>query len=156
MNMITLQDRVLRLEKQNRRAKRLLLCAAAIMGSVPLLAFGVSDRPESASFDIVYASKFVVRDSRTGVTRATFAHQTMEGGWAGITLWDNDGQPRAEFKLWEDGRSHLLLMDEHRRELSRLSVSHGGDARLGLGSEIVLKGWASNKVMQTDRPSADR
>lgn len=144
MNMTSLQDRILRLENQNRRAKHMLIGVAVVIGTLLLLAFATISSPESASFDIVNASKFVVKDPRTGVTRATLAHQTMDGGWAGITLWDNDGQPRAEFKLWEDGRSHLLMMDEHRQELSRLSVTSSGDARLGLGSDTVLIGSASN------------
>ena len=70
-----------------------------------------------ASYRIVSASKFALRDPRTGKLRAELAHQVDPGGWAGITLWDDTGHARGEFKLWEDGRTQLLMVDAAGKEV---------------------------------------
>lgn len=137
MNDSTMNDRMLALETQNRRIKRLLLGFVIVLGSVPLLAFALKNEPTDAHYRIVYASKFALKDPRTGVVRAELSHQTMEGGWAGITLWDNDGHPRAEFKLWEDGSTRLSMMDAQVKELSRLSVSKDGVPSLVVGGKPI-------------------
>lgn len=140
MNNPSFEDRMIKLEKENRRIKRFLIGLLAVIFVIPLFAFTKSDRPVDAHYRIVYASKFAVKDPRTGKVRAQFAHQTMEGGWAGITLWDNDGKPRAEFKLWEDGRAHLMMMDSRRQELSRLSVSSEGEPAFAFrGKDVIPK-----------------
>jgi hypothetical protein len=117
--------------------KRVLLGLGVVVGTVPLCAFALKGEPTNAHHRIVYASKYVLQDPRTGLTRAEFSHQVMEGGWAGITLWDNDGQPRGEFKLWEDGSAHVSFMDAKRRELSRLSVTKDGKPSLVLDGKAV-------------------
>lgn len=119
----TLHDRIIGLERENRRIRRMLCGVATALAAVPLLGSAMNEEPVDAHYGIVYASKFALKDPRTGKVRAQLAHQTMEGGWAGITLWDDEGQPRAEFKLWEDGRAHLLMMDSHRRELTKQDTS---------------------------------
>lgn len=137
MNGSALHDRIIALEAQNRRTRRILLGLVVVLGTWPLLAFTRKSEPVDAHYRIVYASKFALKDPRTGVVRAELSHQTMEGGWAGITLWDNDGQPRGEFKLWEDGSAHLSIMDAKRRELSRLSVSKDGQPSLVLDGRTI-------------------
>jgi hypothetical protein len=137
MNDSALNDRMLALETQNRKIKRALLGLVVVLGTLPLFAFALKSEPQDANYRIVYASKFALRDPRTGIVRAELSHQTMAGGWAGITLWDNDGQPRGEFKLWEDGSAHLTMMDAHRRELSRLSVSKDGQPSLALDGKAI-------------------
>lgn len=137
MSSSELRDRVLRLERENRLIKRLLVALAAALGLFPLLALAGDETPQDAHHRIVYASKFALQDPRTGKLRAQLAHQVQEGGWAGITLWDEAGQPRAELKLWEDGRTHLRMMDAERRELTRLSVSAEGEPELVLGGRTV-------------------
>jgi hypothetical protein len=133
----TLQDRVIALEKQNRAFRRLVLGLALAFGVLALLGFTMDNEPADANYRIVYASKFALRDPRTGKIRAELSHQTMPGGWAGMTLWDDKGNPRAEFKLWEDGTTHLVMMDAGRRTLAKLSVSPDGEPRLVLGDKEI-------------------
>jgi len=130
-------QRLLRLERQNRRLRRLFFGLVVLAGTVPLMGLAVNDQPRDAHYRIVYASKFALKDPRTGKVRAELAHQTAKGGWAGLTLWDNDGEPRAELKLWEDGRCHLQLMDENRRELWRVAVSADGEPSIARAGKPV-------------------
>ena len=136
-NSESLESRLSRLENENRRLRRGGLALAVVLGIVPILAFALPDEPQDASFRIVDAGKFVLRDSRTGKVRGTFAHQTREGGWAGLTLWDGDGRPRAEFKLWEDGTTSLSMTDAERGVKARLGVDAEGVPSLSVNGRPV-------------------
>jgi hypothetical protein len=135
MDTTLIHDRLAHLERANRRTKRLLLALLVVIAVIPLLSLRGED--SDASYRIVYASKFALRDPRTGKLRAELAHQVDPGGWAGITLWDDAGRARGEFKLWEDGRTQLLMTDASGRELIRASVSTEGYPVLELGGKGV-------------------
>lgn len=130
MKQSTLEDRLYRIEKENKIFRRVLLGLAFTVGAISLVSAVSHQGPTDAHFRIVTASKFSLLDQRTGKVRAELSHQTMEGGWAGITLWDNKGRPRAEFKLWEDGSTRLAMMDAKRKELSSLTVDSEGETKL--------------------------
>ncbi len=134
----TFEDRLTRLENQNRRLRRIGITLAALLSAVPLLGFAFSDEPSDGHFRIVYASKFALKDPRTDKIRGEFSHQTVPGGWAGLTLWDDEGQPRAEFKLWEDGRTALLMSDEQSGAKTRLAVDAEGAPSLTINGRPVL------------------
>ncbi|MEZ5979875.1 MAG: hypothetical protein R3F34_16915 [Planctomycetota bacterium] len=120
--------RIDRLESAHRRTRRML----ALAGGALLVAVSASfvqsstKTPPDAEFRIVRAAKYSLWDPRTEKVRGEFSYQTMEGGWAGITLWDLEGRPRAEFKLWEDGSAHLSMISEDRRLLQRIGVDANG------------------------------
>ena len=135
MDITTIHERLARLEKENRQWKRLLLVLLVVLAAVPLLSLRGED--SDATYRIVYASKFAVRDPRTGKLRAELDHQVMPGGWAGLTLWDDNGRDRGEFKLWEDGRTQLLMMDAAGTELIRASVTADRTPKLVLGGKEV-------------------
>src|SRR5688500_16420193 len=103
METNSLESRVETLERQNRLFRRGAIAMAALALVSITVAFRNSAESTDARFRIVSASKFQVVDPRTGKTRAELSHQTMSGGWAGMTLWDEAGRPRAELKLWENG-----------------------------------------------------
>jgi hypothetical protein len=135
MNTTLIQERLARLERENRRTKRLVLPLLVVAAALPLLSLRSED--SDASYRIVSASKFALRDPRTGKLRAELAHQVDPGGWAGITLWDDAGHARGEFKLWEDGRTQLLMVDAAGKEVIRASVSPQGAPVLALGGKEV-------------------
>jgi hypothetical protein len=135
METTLVHARLARLEAENRRTKRLLLALIVVLAAVPCLSLR-GEAPD-ATYRIVYASKFALRDPRTGKLRAELSHQLQPGGWAGITLWDGDGHDRGEFKLWEDGRSQLLMVDGAGNELIRASVSAQGAPTLALGGKAL-------------------
>ena len=135
MDTTMFDERLVRLERENRRWKRLLVATVGVLALVPLLSLRGEDR--DASYRIVYASKFAVKDPRTGKLRAELDHQVQPGGWAGLTLWDDDGHDRGELKLWEDGRTQLLMMDAAGNELLRAGVSAQGAPSLAIrGKEL--------------------
>jgi hypothetical protein len=135
METTLVHERLARLETENRRTKRLLLALVVVLAAVPFLSLRGED--PDATFRIVTASKFALKDPRTGKMRAQLAHFVQPGGWAGITLWDDDGHDRGEFKLWEDGHTHLLMMDASGKEVVRLSVAADGTPSLVLGGKEV-------------------
>ncbi len=138
MDSTFIQERLAHLERQNRRTKRLLLALLAVVAPLALLSLRGED--SDASFRIVYASKFALRDPRTGKVRAELSHQVQPGGWAGITLWDDTGHDRGELKLWEDGSTQLLMVDAAGKERVRASVSAQGASVLALdGKEVRSK-----------------
>src|ERR1044071_333902 len=121
MKTTLIQEPLSRLPKENRRTKRRCLPLLWVAAALPLLSLRGED--SDVSYRIVSASKFALRDPRTGKLRAELAHQVDPGGWAGITLWDDAGHARGEFKLWEDGRTQLLMVDAAGKEVIRASVS---------------------------------
>jgi len=129
--------RLARLEAENRRIKRWLACALVVLAAMPLVSFTTRSDDTDASYRIVYASKFALKDPRTGILRAQLAHSVDPGGWAGITLWDDSGHPRSELKLWEDGRTLLSMTDPKGKEAVRLAVSSDGEPKLALGGKEV-------------------
>jgi hypothetical protein len=137
MDELRLHDRITRLERHNRRFRN-LLGAAALLGSAAVLV-GAADRrePEDVRFRVVYASKFALQDPRTDTLRAELSHQTMEGGWAGLTLWNLEGKPRAELKLWEDGSVRLNLVDSGRRDRVAITMVANGTPSLMLDGKAV-------------------
>ena len=143
-----LHHKVIGLERENRRIRLLLLSLIVVLSTILLLGSSTNYESKDAHFRIVYASKFALKDPRTGKVRAQLAHQTRPGGWAGITLWDNAGQPRAEFKMWEDGRTHLVMMDADRRVLTKLSVSSDGEPSFSLDGKEMTTFDKSNKPLQ--------
>lgn len=137
METTLVQARLVRLEKEHRRTKKLLLCLIVVLAAAPFLAFAMRAEDADARYRIVYASKFALTDPRTGKMRAELAHSVDPGGWAGITLWDDRGHDRGEFKLWEDGRTHLLMLDAAGHEVVQLSVAADGTPKLVLGGKEV-------------------
>jgi len=135
MDITSFQERLIRLERENRRWKRMLVVVLVVVAAVPLLSLRGED--SDATYRIVYASKFAVRDPRTGKLRAELDHQVMPGGWAGITLWDDGGRDRGEFKVWEDGRAQLLMMDATGKERIRASTTADGSPKLVLDGKEV-------------------
>jgi len=114
MDLSSLERRVLKLEVQNRWLRAVIMIILVSVTMFSLLGFTGEDELESARFKIVYASKFALMDPRTNTVRAELSHQVMPGGWAGLTLWDNEGRARAEMKLWEDGSARVSLIDQDR------------------------------------------
>ena len=135
MEHASLHERIVALEKENRRTKRWLAGLASLLAAVPLVGFAAVDSPEDASYRVVYASKFALRDPRTGKMRAELSHQTHAGGSAGITLWNPDGRPGAQLMLREDGRSHLSLGGGHER--IQLTLEPDGTPSFVAGGETI-------------------
>jgi hypothetical protein len=137
MKNSTIEARLAHLEAQNRTLRRTGLTLAVLLGALPIVSFALPDEPKDATFRIVRASKFSLEDPRTGKVRGEFSHQVMAGGWAGITLWDDEGRPRAEFKLWEDGRTTLSMTDAERRTKFAATVDPQGVVSLTANGAAV-------------------
>lgn len=123
-----LEDRVRRLERFN----KLLLAAAASIAVVGALAAFQSSTQEvyDARFRIVRAAKFEVVDSRTGKPRVSLDHMDHEQGWAGVTLWDQKGIPRAILKHQEGGRTWLSMLDAAGTTRTELELDEKGKSHL--------------------------
>jgi len=137
MQSTSLESRIDTLERQNRAWRRGTLAAFALGVAGIAVAFrGTADVPDG-HFRIVTASKFSLVDPRTGKTRAELSHQVVPGGWAGITLWDDAGKPRAEFKLWEDGSIRLNSQAADGSQPWNLSVTADGKPKVEIGGRDV-------------------
>ena len=131
MDSPSVEARLATLEKRHVRMKR-LVCGVVALGAA-LTAVAFTGPADDASFRIVYASKFVVLDPLTHKTRATLEHQTRPGGWAGLTLWDNDGKPRVEVKLWENGSARVAFLRPDGGSSSQLKMSPAGESTFERG-----------------------
>ncbi|MEM9381564.1 MAG: hypothetical protein AAGB93_16535 [Planctomycetota bacterium] len=137
MHTERIEARLATLERQNRRLRRVFAGGAAVAAAFLLVGMRSNQAPADASYRIVYASKFAVKDPRTGKVRMTMAHQTQPGGWAGITLWDDDGRARGELKLWEDGKTLLSMTGADRSRKVDLAVDRDGEVELKLDGRSV-------------------
>jgi len=137
MTNSTIEARLAHLEAQNRTLRRTGITLAVLLGALPIVSFALPDEPKDATFRIVRASKFSLEDPRTGKVRGEFSHQVMAGGWAGITLWDDGGRPRAEFKLWEDGRTVLTMTGAEGQTPFEVSVNPEGYAHVTANNGVV-------------------
>jgi hypothetical protein len=138
MEKNSLESRVETLERQNRLFRRASIAIAALALASITVAFRNAAELTDAQFRIVSASKFQVVDPRTGKTRAQLAHQTVPGGWAGMTLWDEAGKPRAELKLWEDGTTRLIATAADGTAQWELSSSADGKSKVEVGGHEVV------------------
>lgn len=138
MEAQSLESRIESLERQNRLFRRGSMALAALAITSIAVAFGSAGDLPDAHYRIVSASKFSLVDQRTGKPRAELSHQTMAGGWAGITLWDEAGRPRAEFKLWEDGRTVLNSLSAEGKPQWDLSTEPDGKTRMQVGGHEVV------------------
>ena len=163
MDLSSLERRVLKLEVQNRWLRAVIMIILVSVTMFSLLGFTGEDELESARFKIVYASKFALMDPRTNTVRAELSHQVMPGGWAGLTLWDNEGRARAEMKLWEDGSARVSLIDQDRlnrnqpRGRSKERLRGGGKSGLiagmtGMDENRALR-LAKNQLITRERLS---
>lgn len=137
MHTDRIEARLASLERQNRRLRGAFAGGAAIAAAFLLVGMRSNQAPVDATYRIVYASKFAVKDPRTGKVRMTMAHQVQPGGWAGITLWDDDGRARGELKLWEDGTTLLSMTGEDRSRKVELTVDREGEVDLELDGRSV-------------------
>ena len=133
----SLESRIETLERQNRWFRRGALALVTLALVSTAVAFKSASELPDAQFRIVSASKFALVDPRTGKIRAQLAHQTAAGGWAGITLWDEAGKPRAEFKLWEDGHTLLNTSSPDGNHPWEISTGVDGKAKMTLGDREV-------------------
>jgi hypothetical protein len=128
MNEPDLESRIRRLERHN-RALTAVIVGLLLVGC--LAAVGpkqAQPQPPDGNFRIVRASKFEVLDPRTGLTRATLDHQVAPGGWAALHFYDAKGQPRAWFRLFEDGEADLALLDRASNIQASIAIDNQGQA----------------------------
>lgn len=128
MNERDIESRIRRLERHN-RALTAGIAGLLLIGS--LAAIGpkqAKTQPPDGDFRIVRASKFEVVDPGTGLTRATLAHQIAPGGWAALHFYDGKGQPRAWFRLFEDGEADLALLDRASNIQAFIGIDNKGQA----------------------------
>jgi hypothetical protein len=140
-----IQIRVSKLERYNRILLGLIVCMLVLictLGAAPM------KKQLDGKFRIVSASKFQLVDPRMGITRAALAHQTHSGGWAGLHFYDNEGQPRAWFKLFEDGEASFALLDKDRNIQTLLRIDKNGKASSNINQS---EPWIYQKEMMRHR-----
>jgi hypothetical protein len=110
-----------------------LMGAGPGKGSRPAMNLvGDKTPPLDGDFRVVRASKFDLVDPRTGITRATLAHQVPPNGWAGLHFYDNDGHPRVWIQVFEDGEASIAMLDSKGRFQSKVSIDNEGRATSAL------------------------
>lgn len=107
----SIEERLDKLERQNRRLKQAGLLALIAITAIVLMG---QSAPKSRT---VEANSFVLTDEK-GNMRADLS---MVGG-AGLTVYDSKGEPRGMFAVNEDG-AFLTLKDAERQKGSVLTVN---------------------------------
>lgn len=122
-------ERLARLERENRRMKMAGVLMLALFAGVFLL----GQAPRHSSSDIVTARQFTMVDedgklratlgmSESGVAGGLWLYDESENvranfyslldGTVGLSLFDNHGNPRASLDMDADGASSLVLSDK--------------------------------------------
>jgi hypothetical protein len=114
---MTTEQRLARLERENRWMRRLGAVAVAVAAAVFLVGQG-KDKPR-----VVEAQKFVLRDSE-GKSRAELS--LRERGGVGLDLRDGAGTPRASLLLLRPDAPMLALRDGSGRSRLVLSAADEG------------------------------
>lgn len=145
MRNASLEQRVSRLEKQNRRLRAALVAVAALLAVPVLLAAGAPRKPhpqypEKAveRFGIVYAHKFVLNNPYTGKVKAELAYQEKAGGWIGLQIYDDEGAPRSWLRFWGDGSASIALVDEERRPRAEMKMQEDGSSSFVISGEEAV------------------
>jgi hypothetical protein len=123
MEALSVEERLKRLGKENKRL-RLLAWGVVVLagGSLLLAASGVRARPPQLG-RIVEAERFVLRDA-SGKPRAVLG---MDADEPGLWLYDAGGKPRAALAVTAD-RPGLALYDASGNARAALAVTAGGPA----------------------------
>jgi len=142
-----LEQRVEKLERENRWMRRIGAVAVAVVAAVFLVGQGKEKEPP----DLVVRS-LAVKDKNGNVraTLGTLANGTpqlrladrhgkpramlgtLESDLLGLSLWDSDFKVRAALSLNAAGKPHLRLADEGGVARARLSTVRDGSAKLEL------------------------
>jgi hypothetical protein len=121
-----LQDRVLKLEKQNRRLKQLGFAVLVL----PALLLLMGQAPSKKT---VEANEFILRDN-TGNVRARLAMSVVRGDGPEFLLFDAGGKPKVMLK--EGLLPGLSLFDTQ----GYTRGAFGESDRFGIGPVLSLKG----------------
>ena len=118
-----LNDRVQKLEDQNRKLKRYGLAALALAGVVTLSSMA------AAVCNTVYAERFVLQDSGGNERARITAYET--GGVPQFTLQDKRGRKALALGVTEDGRGYIEVADAQGKMVrSHFAVGAEGNATI--------------------------
>jgi hypothetical protein len=142
---MTLDQRLEKVERENRWMRRIGMVAAAVAAAVFLIGQAKEKEPQDLE---VRSLKVKDRDGKARVTLGTdadgvphlrFADEhgklramlgTLEEDLLCLTLWDRDFKVRAALGMGTNGPPHLRLADEDGVARVRLSTSRDGSAYL--------------------------
>ena len=118
MDQIRIEDRLARLEQENRRLKRFGLGALVGLGSLSLMSFAAP-----ALCEIVWAERFVLRDgsNRTRVTMNAYGTDTP-----GMTFHDARGKAIGSFGFQPDGGFKIESIQNGRTSPATLQMHDDG------------------------------
>ncbi len=131
--------RLERMERENRRLKRVGVAVLAALAAVVLMA--QANPPKVAK--VIEAERFVLQDA-AGKVRGELS--VLPGGQAGLGLYDQNANLRAMLSLWRDGRPSLELYDEN----GKLRAVIGHSTRKVIRMEKIEK-WAESSLLLFDK-----
>ena len=138
---MTIEQRLRRLERQNRWMKRTGVLALAIVATVVLSGQAKRGLPhlKARSLTVVDArgtSRVVVSDEGLRVNdrhgNSRVALRTISDDEPGMTFWDKSGKPRFLIRALGNGSTKLDLLNKHGKTRVALSVNKNGEPRLDL------------------------
>jgi hypothetical protein len=128
---VKLQQRLERLERDNRRFKRVGLALMLLAGVGMVM--GQNPAPEAR---VVKAEKFVVVD-KNGVVLATLGADKEE---TSLKLHSPDGKPLISLRAWQKGSSGLYIEDEKGTPAVELAhIEEGGPVLHFIGSNSATR-----------------
>lgn len=144
MTDFTVEQRVTRLERQNRRLKLGMVAVMAVVAGLVCLA---ATEPAAK---LVRAERFQVVDAQ-GVVRADLG--VVAGAGTGLTLYDPNGGERAGLGVNSNGGTGLRLIDKAGRSRIGLAVDHSGNPKIAFLDEHERVIWLQPSEQAMPAPS---
>ena len=127
------ENRLEKLERQNRRQKIYWAVILAVLGVVLATQAYVLFRPLPSG---LAGETLMVRDANGKVRASLGTH----GGKVGLELWDPEGHRRATLGLGSEGAPHLAFYDRDQRVRAELNLGPDGEPKFTLRDKLSLQG----------------
>lgn len=133
-----LNDRLEKLEGENKRLKRFAIAGVALLGVVGLSSMAMSGKFSAASVcKTVWAERFVLQDSSGRERGVITAYET--GGTPVFSLLDEKGKKAISFGVAETGKAYVEIPGAEGAVRSHFGISPEGHATIEKGKEVAAR-----------------
>lgn len=133
-----LNDRLQKLEGENKRLKRFALAGVALLGVVGLSSMALTSSFKTVAMcKTVWAERFVLQDSSGRERGVITAYET--GGAPVFSLLDDKGKKAISFGVAESGKAYVEVPGAEGAVRSHFGISPEGHATIEKGKEVAAR-----------------